>query len=216
MPAKGVPLIIDASQSAGIVPLDMTALGAAFIAMPGHKGLYGPRAPVSCYAKRGRRPPRSWREAPAASPSSNPCRSFYRPPGSRDPQHARHRGTPGRGPIRPAAGAGVHLPEGAAPCSAGGGGLADHPRRPRLGNAGSDGPGRGGLLHRRWPGRGESGQCPWENRGVAVRAGLHCAPLAHRTAGTLESGTVRLSFSALNTPAEVCRFLTILRKLSRG
>ena len=53
-------------------------------------------------------------------------------------------------------------------------------------------------------------------QGVAVRAGLHCAPLAHRTAGTLESGTVRLSFSALNTPAEVCRFLTILRKLSRG
>jgi len=36
-------------------------------------------------------------------------------------------------------------------------------------------------------------------RGIAVRSGLHCAPLAHRTAGTLEHGTVRLSFSALNT-----------------
>ena len=32
-------------------------------------------------------------------------------------------------------------------------------------------------------------------RGVCVRAGLHCAPLAHETAGTLETGTVRLSFS---------------------
>ena len=53
-------------------------------------------------------------------------------------------------------------------------------------------------------------------REIAVRAGLHCAPLAHRTVGTLESGTVRLSFSAMNTPAEVCRFLAILRKLSRG
>lgn len=31
-------------------------------------------------------------------------------------------------------------------------------------------------------------------RGVAVRAGLHCAPLAHRTVGTLETGTVRVSF----------------------
>ena len=35
------------------------------------------------------------------------------------------------------------------------------------------------------------------DRGIAVRAGLHCAPLAHRTAGTLDTGTVRLSFSAL-------------------
>jgi len=30
--------------------------------------------------------------------------------------------------------------------------------------------------------------------GIAVRAGLHCAPLAHESAGTLESGTVRVSF----------------------
>ena len=40
---RGVPLIVDASQSAGILPLDMESLGAAFIAMPGHKGLYGPQ-----------------------------------------------------------------------------------------------------------------------------------------------------------------------------
>ena len=40
-------------------------------------------------------------------------------------------------------------------------------------------------------------------RGVAVRAGLHCAPLAHRTAGTLREGTVRFSFSPFNTLREV-------------
>lgn len=40
---RGIPLIVDASQSAGVLPLDMTALGAAFLAMPGHKGLYGPQ-----------------------------------------------------------------------------------------------------------------------------------------------------------------------------
>ena len=40
-------------------------------------------------------------------------------------------------------------------------------------------------------------------RGVAVRAGLHCAPLAHATAGTLDSGTVRFSFSPFNTFQEV-------------
>ena len=31
-------------------------------------------------------------------------------------------------------------------------------------------------------------------QGIAVRAGLHCAPLAHESAGTLGTGTVRISF----------------------
>ena len=41
--------------------------------------------------------------------------------------------------------------------------------------------------------------------GIAVRAGLHCAPVAHRTAGTFETGTVRLSLSPFNTDAEIAR-----------
>ena len=48
-------------------------------------------------------------------------------------------------------------------------------------------------------------------RGIAVRAGLHCAPLAHRSAGTLDSGTVRLSFSDFNTPEEVSRLFPAVR-----
>lgn len=39
----GVPLVIDASQSAGIEDLDAERLNADFIAMPGHKGLLGPQ-----------------------------------------------------------------------------------------------------------------------------------------------------------------------------
>ncbi|MFB0919585.1 MAG: aminotransferase class V-fold PLP-dependent enzyme, partial [Oscillospiraceae bacterium] len=38
-----VPLIVDASQSAGTLTLDFSELGAEFIAMPGHKGLLGPQ-----------------------------------------------------------------------------------------------------------------------------------------------------------------------------
>ena len=38
-----IPLIVDAAQSAGMLDLDLRALGAAFLAMPGHKGLYGPQ-----------------------------------------------------------------------------------------------------------------------------------------------------------------------------
>ena len=33
-------------------------------------------------------------------------------------------------------------------------------------------------------------------RRIAVRGGLHCAPLAHESAGTLKTGTVRISFGA--------------------
>ena len=31
-------------------------------------------------------------------------------------------------------------------------------------------------------------------RGIALRAGLHCAPMAHESAGTLDTGTLRVSF----------------------
>ena len=37
-----VPLIVDASQSAGHIPFTLSSLGASAVAMPGHKGLLGP------------------------------------------------------------------------------------------------------------------------------------------------------------------------------
>ena len=39
--------------------------------------------------------------------------------------------------------------------------------------------------------------------GICVRAGYHCAPLAHEALGTLRRGAVRLSFGAFNTVAEL-------------
>ncbi|MEW6440826.1 MAG: aminotransferase class V-fold PLP-dependent enzyme [bacterium] len=39
---RGVPLMIDASQSAGHVPIDMDAWGVSIVAFTGHKSLYGP------------------------------------------------------------------------------------------------------------------------------------------------------------------------------
>jgi selenocysteine lyase/cysteine desulfurase len=44
------------------------------------------------------------------------------------------------------------------------------------------------------------------SRGIAVRAGLHCAPSAHRSIGTLEQGTVRVSPSAFTTMEELRQF----------
>ena len=40
---RGIPFVLDAAQSAGCLYINMEELGAAFIAMPGHKGLLGPQ-----------------------------------------------------------------------------------------------------------------------------------------------------------------------------
>ena len=50
-------------------------------------------------------------------------------------------------------------------------------------------------------------------KGIAVRGGLHCAPLAHGTAGTLDTGTVRLSFSPFTKLREVEKACGVLRKI---
>ena len=47
--------------------------------------------------------------------------------------------------------------------------------------------------------------------GFCLRAGLHCAPLAHETLGT-PHGTVRFSPSVMNTPQEVDALLMLLQK----
>lgn len=46
--------------------------------------------------------------------------------------------------------------------------------------------------------------------GICVRTGLHCAPLAHRTAGTPKGGAVRLSVGPLSTENDVFRFVRVL------
>lgn len=47
-------------------------------------------------------------------------------------------------------------------------------------------------------------------KGIAVRAGLHCAPTAHRQIGTLERGTVRVCPSVFNREAEVDYLIKVL------
>jgi cysteine desulfurase family protein len=50
--------------------------------------------------------------------------------------------------------------------------------------------------------------------GIAVRSGLHCAPLAHRTVGTFPGGTVRLSPGPFSTADDVDHAVAALWKLA--
>jgi len=49
---------------------------------------------------------------------------------------------------------------------------------------------------------------------IAVRAGLHCAPDAHRELGTLENGTIRISPCYFNTENDVDSILYALACLA--
>ena len=55
----------------------------------------------------------------------------------------------------------------------------------------------------------------YQDYGIAVRAGGHCAPRMHRALGTGERGAVRFSFSWVNTPEEVDAAVRALEELSR-
>lgn len=52
-----------------------------------------------------------------------------------------------------------------------------------------------------------------DDEGICVRAGLHCAPLAHRTLCTPKDGAVRVSFSMYNTEEEVDRCCELLERM---
>lgn len=53
-----------------------------------------------------------------------------------------------------------------------------------------------------------------EKYGVCVRAGLHCAPLAHKKLGTLKTGAVRASIDFNNTKHEIDYFANAVKEIS--
>lgn len=52
--------------------------------------------------------------------------------------------------------------------------------------------------------------------GFALRGGLHCSGLAHRSIGTLPNGGVRFSPSVFNTPAQTHMLANAVKKLARS
>lgn len=55
-----------------------------------------------------------------------------------------------------------------------------------------------------------------ERFGIMCRPGLHCAPQAHRTLGTLPNGTVRLAPGALSTETEIDQAVEAVARLAEG
>ena len=211
--ARRVPLIVDASQSAGILPLNMAALGAAFIAMPGHKGLYGPQGTGVLLCGEGV-PVRTLLEGGTGSMSIQQEMPDFLP----DRLEAGTHNMPGITGLL----AGIRFVRQrgeAAICQrerqlalVAANGLRIIPGFPVYALPGLRS--QIGVLSFTVEGKDvEDIGTALSNQDIAVRTGIHCAPLAHRSAGTLDTGTVRLSFSDFNTMEEVRRVQAVLRGL---
>ena len=209
----GVPFLLDASQSAGILPVRMDVLQAAFIAMPGHKGLYGPQGTGLLLCNH--------QVLPLLYGGTGSLSKLQTMPDMLpDRLESGTHNMPGIAGllegIRYVQRTGVEK-------------IAAHERRLTA---------QAVELLRNTEGirlfwcdgfRHQTGVLSFivegvdceemgeamASRGIALRAGLHCAPLAHRTVGTLKTGTIRFSPSAFNTPAQVMQFAQILQSTLR-
>lgn len=209
--ARKVPLIVDASQSAGALPISLKDLGAAFIVMPGHKGLYGPQGTGLLLC------------------GIEPKPLMYGGTGSESISQNMPEFLPDR------VEAGTQNVCGAAGLAAGlefishlGVNRIFHHEcylRKTLSNRLKNisdvklfvGPSQSGLFSF------VSANCDCESmgealgqHGIAVRAGLHCAPLAHKSVGTLDTGTVRVSFSVFNHIGQLNYVTDQIRRITEG
>ena len=202
---RKLPFILDGAQSAGVLDLNFRELGADFIAMPGHKGLLGPqgtglllcREPGSPLCFGGTGTESKIQEMPAYLPE---------------------RLEPGTLNVPGIAGlaAGLQLVRELGPeqigrkeqdlCA------FTAKKLEKLGVQVFSGSHQAGTLSF-VPG------CDCEDlarrlaaRKIAVRAGFHCAPLAHESAGTLKTGTVRVSFPWNGNRDRTRAFLRALSK----
>lgn len=183
----GVPFILDAAQSAGSFPVRLKELGADFIAMPGHKGLLGPQGTGLLLCARL---PEPLIQGGTGSESIRQEMPDFLP----DRVEAGTVNVPGIAGLN----AGLRYLERLG---------IDNIRRREQREAARCAKELEALGLRVFSGEHQAGTVSFlaqadceeiaqalAKRGIAVRAGLHCAPLAHESAGTLDSGTVRASF----------------------
>jgi len=197
----GVPLIVDASQSAGTIPLDFYSLDAAFVAMPGHKGLMGPQGTGVLLCNSGVTP------ILYGGTGSNSATSLM-PDFLPDRLEAGTHNVTGIAGLAQGVKYLMSMPNGA---------ILSHEKKlcfelakklrqlPGMMIFYEDGQiNQTGVLSVLSDRIGSDELAERLGKAdICVRAGLHCAPTAHETVGTIESGTVRFSFSPFNTLSEV-------------
>ena len=206
--------LVDAAQTAGILPIDMQDMQIDLLAFPGHKALFGPPG-IGVLLVGHRVQPVPWREGGTGFDSEDPVQPRQLP-------YLLEGGTPNTlGVAALRAGLGFVTGEGLDR-------IRGHEQRlltrlieslrdnPKIRLYGSLDLSRrvGSLaLNREGYTASEVGMILDNAFEIAVRPGLHCAPYLHRELGTAPEGAVRISPGYFNTEEDMERCLSALEQL---
>ena len=213
---RGIPLLVDSAQTAGTFPIDVEVMGVSLLAISGHKGLLGPQGVGALYIA-----PHLELETLVEGGTGSHSESLEQPtvcPDRFEP------GTP-NSPGIAGLGAGISVVNKLGVAALGAredslaqrlrAALADVPGIRLYGPAAAhsevavqvsdSGPAVAPIVSLAIEdlASGQVARILDKEFDIAVRAGLHCAPEAHRVAGTLDTGLVRLSVGYATTEAEV-------------
>lgn len=209
---KDVLFMIDAAQTAGAMPIDVEALNIDILCATGHKSLFGPQGTGFFYVTEGIEP------MPLIDGGTGEDDEAMEMP---DSLEAGTMNTPGIGGL--SAGIEFLLKEGVEKIRQYEEGLIrqiieDLSGIKEIKILGSlDEKKRICLVSFTIEGKEPSELgCRLDNEfGIMTRCGLHCAPHAHRTAGTYPSGAIRVSPGYFNTEKEIEGFLKAVREIAK-
>jgi cysteine desulfurase/selenocysteine lyase len=215
--ARDALFLVDAAQTAGVIPIDVQASCIDLLAFPGHKSLFGPTGTGALYVG-PRAHLRAWREGGTGGDSSSPTQPTVFP-------YYLEGGTPN---VLGVAGliAGLDFVE-----ERGLNAIREHEidlcDRVRLALAelpGFDVFGHGDPTRRVGTVSFSCEMIPTADLGaildqsfdIAVRPGLHCAPYVHKAVGSFPDGLVRVSPGPFNTRAEIDTLVSALQEVTAG
>ncbi|NGQ96083.1 aminotransferase class V-fold PLP-dependent enzyme [Brevibacillus sp. SYP-B805] len=201
---RGAVFLVDASQTAGILPIDVEAMNIDMLAFPGHKGLYGPQGTGGLYVRHDLD-----LEPLIHGGTGSQSEAVDQPSARPDRFESGTVNTVGLAGLL--AGVTFVMEKGVAQIHAHEWALTKKAILSLRELAGVEvyGPGveveRVGVVSFNIAGvdASEVSFILDQQYGIATRAGYHCTPLGHRTAGTEARGAVRASFGIFNTEEDV-------------
>ena len=215
--ARSVPVVLDVAQTAGQLPLDMAALGVAAVAFTGHKALYGPPGIGGLVAMPGLEVATTRFGGTGMDSASLVHTQAW--PLRLEAGTLNLLGVIGLGlgiEFVEAEGVGtIHAREARLLARLRDGLAAIDRVTLYLADAAVD---RVAVLACNVDGvhPQDVGAILDGDFGIAVRVGVHCAPLVHRDLGTIERGAVRFSLGAFTTEADIDAAVEAMRTIAAG
>lgn len=212
---RGIAFLVDASQSAGVLPIDVEEMGIQMLAFPGHKGLYGPQGTGGLYVHSS-----IDLEPLIHGGTGSQSEAIDQPTTRPDRYESGTANTVGLAGLL----AGIQFvnEQGIEQIHQHEWGLAKKAITQLLTIDGVEvyGPSleveRVGVIafNVKEADAAEVSFILDQQFGIATRAGFHCTPLGHQTAGTQQRGAVRASFGAFNTEADVDALVAAIKEIA--